>query len=135
MPELGAWQVPCWNLPQVPDGVPKLANLIAEMYCPGAQCRLTLGMPSSSDFPSPSTCQFSILGWYSETSAQIFVTDLFTSLILDASPPISSKNTNRFLVGFNHDRGTWYLKTCNIRWDWDSSTPSFYLNFSIVHGC
>lgn len=32
--EFGASQVPLWKLPQVPEGVPKLANLIADMDCP-----------------------------------------------------------------------------------------------------
>lgn len=29
--EVGAWQGPCWKLPQVPRGVPKLANLMEEI--------------------------------------------------------------------------------------------------------
>lgn len=138
--ELGAWQVPCWKLPQVPDGVPKLAKLIAEMDCPGAQCRLVSGMSSTSDFPSLSTCQFSMLGWCSETSAQtievseFLVTDLFTIPILDTSPPISSKTTSKFLVCFNHERGIWYLKTYRIRWNWASYVESFNLKFYVIHG-
>lgn len=40
--EFGAWQVPIWKLPQVPEGVPKLANSIADMDCPGPHCKLTV---------------------------------------------------------------------------------------------
>lgn len=35
--DVGEWQVPCWKLPQVPEGVPKLANLMEDMDCPGPQ--------------------------------------------------------------------------------------------------
>lgn len=37
--EFGEWHVPCWKFPQVPKGVPKLANLIAEIDWPGAHRR------------------------------------------------------------------------------------------------
>jgi hypothetical protein len=30
--ETGEWQVPFWKLPQVPKGVPKLANFISEIF-------------------------------------------------------------------------------------------------------
>ena len=50
-----------------------------------------------------------MVGWYSETSAQTLETDLLTREILEGSPPSSSKSTKRFCVGFNQDRGTWYL--------------------------
>lgn len=49
--EAGAWQVPCWKLPQVPKGVPKLANLIEEIDCPEPQRRWTLGLWNSSVLP------------------------------------------------------------------------------------
>lgn len=29
--EVEAWHGPCWKVPQVPRGVPKLANLMEEM--------------------------------------------------------------------------------------------------------
>lgn len=51
-----------------------------------------------------------MLGWYSVTSAQTEVTDLFTREIFVGSPPSSSKRTNRFCVGFSQDLGTWYLQ-------------------------
>lgn len=50
-----------------------------------------------------------MVGWYSETSAQTLVTDLFTREIPEGSPPSSSKIIKRFCVGFNQDLGTWYL--------------------------
>lgn len=49
--EVGAWQVPCWKLPQVPRGVPKLANLMEEIDWPGAQWMRTLGRWNSSVLP------------------------------------------------------------------------------------
>lgn len=101
--ELGAWHDPCWKFPQLPDGVPKLANLMAEMEYPAVQCRLILGPANPSCSPMLSACQLS------ETLAQTVVTDLFGSVIFNTSPPISSKTTNRFLDGFNQARGTWYL--------------------------
>lgn len=30
--EWNAWQLPCWKLPQEPSGVPKLANLMDEIF-------------------------------------------------------------------------------------------------------
>ncbi|KAJ8451966.1 hypothetical protein Cgig2_007449 [Carnegiea gigantea] len=55
---VGAWHVPCSKLPQVPSGVPKLANLIEEMYWLAAQCKWTLGVWNSSVLPKLSICQF-----------------------------------------------------------------------------
>ena len=45
--ELIEWHSPCWNVPQVPRGVPKLANLIAEMVCPGAHFKCTFAVWNS----------------------------------------------------------------------------------------
>lgn len=45
----------------------------------------------------------------------IYFTDLFTTETLDTSPPSSSKSTNKFPLGFNHDRGTWYLQKTNTK--------------------
>lgn len=42
------------------------------------------------------------------------LTILLTKEILDTSPPISSKTTNKFCVGFNQERGTWYLRKIYI---------------------
>ena len=107
--EFGAWQVPFWKLPQVPEGVPKLANLIVDMDSPAAQRKWTLAWWSIFGSPWPSVLKFSIVGWCSDVSAQTRVTDLLTREIFDTSPPSSSKTTNKFCVGFNQDLGTWYL--------------------------
>lgn len=107
--ELGAWQVPCRKLLQSPKGVPKLANLIADIDCPSPQRRRTLVSWSMVVSPELSVCQLSMTGWCSNVEAQTWDCVLFTKEILDISPPTSSKSTNRFRVGFNHDRGTWYL--------------------------
>ncbi|CAL2233212.1 unnamed protein product [Prunus armeniaca] len=42
------------------------------------------------------------------------VTDLFTRVIFDGSPPSSSTTTTRFCVGFNQDPGTWYLEILTL---------------------
>jgi hypothetical protein len=44
--EVAAWQLLIWNDPQEPLGVPKLANTMEVMSCPGGQLSLT--MPPSS---------------------------------------------------------------------------------------
>lgn len=108
--ELVAWHVPCWKLPQVPVGVPKLANLMLEIDCPGTHCRWTWAWWSVFDSSWLSISKFSAFGWCSCKSAQTPATDLFTRVKFDGSPPSSSNTTTRFFVGFNQDRGTWYLK-------------------------
>lgn len=113
--EFGAWQAPFWKLPQVPEGVPKLANSISDMECPGAHCSWTLAWWCLSNLLLLTLCQFSAVGWCSSASAQTLFTALFIRAILDASPPSSSKTINKFCVGFNHDLGTWYLKDPEVR--------------------
>lgn len=133
--EFWEWQAPCWKLPQVPEGVPKLANLMAEMDCPEAHCRWTLGVWRSSAWFFESICQFSMLVWNSKTSAQIVDTDLFPREILVGSPPISSKTTNKFLVGFNQDLGTWYLQIyiAICIYIWAKSSPTKLSFFVLVY--
>ena len=109
--DLVEWHSPCWKFPQVPRGVPKLANLMAEMDCPAAHLKCTFVLWISVSPAFSTCCQFLISGWNSDTSAQTLETDLFAREIFEESPPSSSKTTNRFLLGCNHDFGTWYLHT------------------------
>lgn len=113
--EVGAWQDPCLKLPQVPRAVPKLANLMAEICWLEAQCKWTLGAWNSSVILKLSMSQFLAFRWFSATCAHTLVTVLFRREILVGSPPVSSKTTIRFLLGFNQDRGTWYLQNQNFR--------------------
>lgn len=112
--EFGEWQAPCLKLPHSPNGVPKLANFIAEIVWPGAQFRCTFGLYTIClSSLSSSTFQFLTIGCHSDTSEHIVDTDLFLRLIFVASPPNSSNTTNKFLFGCNHDLGRWYLWMIN----------------------
>jgi hypothetical protein len=44
-------------------------------------------------------------------SESYYLAVLFTREIPLGSPPHSSSTMTRLLVGFSHERGTWYLKT------------------------
>lgn len=113
--EFEEWQAPCLKFPHAPNGVPKLANFIAEMDWPGAHFRCTLGLYTIClSSLSSSTFQFLTIGCHSDTSKHIVDTDLFFRLIFLASPPNSSNTTNKFLVGCNHDLGRWYLRMIKI---------------------
>lgn len=125
--EFGAWQTPFWKLPQVPDGVPKLANSIADIDWPSAHCRSTLTTCSILVSPELSVRKFSTVGWCSKASAQTLVVVLFTRDIFDASPPSSSKSTTRFCFGFNHDLGTWYLTNTKFSLSGISKRATLYL--------
>jgi len=49
--EWKAWQLPSRKLPQMPSGVPKLANLMDEIFCPGEHDRWALGLSGLLTFP------------------------------------------------------------------------------------
>lgn len=105
---------PWLKLPQVPRGVPKLANFMEEMTWLGdGHSRESTG-PDFSSFESELHISTGG-GWDSDTWEHS------DSICFDAndnrvgSLPISSKRTRVFPVGFNHDRGTWYLRIRKIR--------------------
>ena len=106
---------PWLKLPQVPWGVPKLANFMEEMTW--------LGDGHSRESTGPVFCMFESElhisiggGWDSDTWEHK------DSICFDAndnrvgSLPISSKSTKVLPVGFNHDRGTWYLRVRKMRY-------------------
>lgn len=109
--EWKAWQLPCWKLPQVPSGVPKLANLIDEIFWPGEHHKCTLGLRGLLTLPDACIFQFIRVGCHSKISEQTLSISLWTREIPFGSPPHSSKTTNKFPVGYNHERGMWYLKS------------------------
>lgn len=107
-----AWmllQLPWLKLPQLPLGVPKLANSIEEMTW------LVKGHSSDSTGPGLlplfrldlhiSTCW----GWDSEMWEHKLPVSLVAKDSCVGSPPVSSNNTRVFPLGCSHDRGTWYL--------------------------
>ena len=97
------------KLPQVPRGVPKLANLIEEMTWLGnGHSSDSIGLdflPVVRSEPHISTGS----GWYSDTREHRLSTCFVAKDICVGSPPISSNNTRVFPLGCNHDLGTWYL--------------------------
>lgn len=106
--EWKAWQLPCRKLPQVPSGVPKLANLIDEICWPGEHHKCTFGLRGFVTLPDACICQFIRVGCHSNISEQTLSISLLTREMPFGSPPHSSKTTNKFPVGYNHDRGMWY---------------------------
>lgn len=46
---------------------------------------------------------------------RVLYLDLLTREIPVGLPPHSSNTTNKFPLGFSHDRGTWYLKFTSSR--------------------
>lgn len=112
--EWKAWQLPCRKLPQAPSGVPKLANLIDEIFWPGEHHKCALGLRCLLTLPDARICQFIRFGCHSNISAQTLSISLLTRDIPFGSPPHSSKTTNKFPVGYNHERGMWYLKSLSI---------------------
>ena len=106
--ELLHW--PWLKLPQVPRGVPKLANLIEEMTW--------LGKGHSNDRTGPaflSASEFELHistgnGWDSDTCEHKLVLCFVAKAIWVGSPPISSNNTRVLPLDSTHERGTWYLQ-------------------------
>lgn len=107
--EWWAWQLPSLKLPHSPSGVPKLANLTDEIFWPGPQDRWAFGLRGLFTFPEDCICQFIRVGCHSLILTHTLSTSLLTRWIPFGSPPHSSNTTNRFPVGFNQERGTWYL--------------------------
>lgn len=104
---------PWLKLPQVPWGVPKLANLIEEMTWLGVgHSRNRKGPDPFPVFESESHMSTGN-GWDSLTWEHRLPTCLVAKDICVGSPPISSNNTRVLSLGWSHERGTWYLRIWN----------------------
>lgn len=108
--DLWAWQLPSVKFPHTPCGVPKLANLMDEIFCPSAHERCAFGLRGLSALPQDLICHFLSVGCHSEMKAQALPVVLLTNEIPVGSPPHSSNTTKRFAVGYSQELGTWYLK-------------------------
>lgn len=104
---LGSWQSPMVKDPQVPVGVPKLANLKAEIWVLVGHFNCAVAFLLW--FASPPLDSTPKVGWSSDKWAQMTENIRFENLIWEGSPPFSSKITRMLPDGLNQDRGTWYL--------------------------
>ena len=100
---------PCLKPPQIPCGVPKLANLIEEMTWPGnGHSNDSVGSNFFTDLESAFHVSIGD-GWDSDTWEHKLPICLVAKDICVGSPPISSKSTRVLPLVCNHERGTWYL--------------------------
>lgn len=99
---------------QSPKGLPKLANVILDMYFLGGHRSWTLGLLPWW-FLYLFCLRISVFheitggGLESETCPHTFVTETMSTDMLRGLPPSSSNNTNRLSVGLRKDLGMWYL--------------------------
>lgn len=116
--------LPCLKFPQVPWGVPKLANLMEEMTWFGSwHSRKTTGLSLLPEFHKSTGG-----GWDSETCAHKLPIFLVAKVISVGSPPTSSNNTITLLpFGCSHERGTWYLQ--DDQWFEFGTRISYHLPF------
>ena len=107
--ELGSWQSPFVYDPHFPVGVPKLANLTADISVFSGHFKWTVGLFLVLSLPSLCQDSGAMDGWSSATCAHRALVLRFEKVIFDGSPPFSSKITRTFPEGLNQERGTWYL--------------------------